>query len=520
MRTPLVAIACTLAAALPLAVSSTATAQSRDGFDINRYGAPPTLDDGLVLQRSDTLRHLAVSAQLSFDMARGLLVLSDRNNSSESEDLVSTSMHAYANLAMGLGDRFEISAALPVTLAQLGSDAMDVNGVPFSSPDGASLGDAAFGGSYSIVESEEFGPSIGVSSFITVPSGSAADFSGDGSTGLIVNALGSWKFGQLVAASSVGLRYRSFREFEEANVGSQLLLRAGVHYELKKTRLMAEFDGATGLGADSIARGASTPGELLFGARHKLPGGFEASAGLGLGIGKAVGVPSTRLLAALGWTSPAPKAPGPLVQPLAAPVAVAKAPEPDSDRDDDGITNEEDACPEEAEDIDNYEDEDGCPEIDNDGDGIVDSEDPCPLMAETAVDADNYDGCPELERVVSVTDSSPDLPEPIQFKFRSAELLPTSYPKLQLIADVLSDNEQLKLIAIQGHTSSEGSEGFNKALSEMRAAAVVDALIERGVSPERLRAHGYGPSKPVADNETEAGRIRNRRVEYVIVEMN
>ncbi len=136
------------------------------------------------------------------------------------------------------------------------------------------------------------------------------------------------------------------------------------------------------------------------------------------------------------------------------------------------------------------------------------------------MDAENYDGCPELERVVKVTDSSPDLPEPIQFKFRSAELLPKSFAKLQLIADVLRDNEQLKLIEIQGHTSSEGSEAFNKALSEMRAAAVVDALVQRGVAPERLRAKGYGPSKPVADNATEAGRIKNRRVEYVIVEMN
>lgn len=485
-----------------------------EGFQLNRYSAPPTGSDGIALQLPDTLAHRQMSAQLIVDMARNPLVLEDRN-SGAAQSLVSTATTAHAAFAIGLFDRFEAFAVVPVTLGQSSAD-MSVSGVSFAGPDSSAFGDARVGGSFQALRSDSL--SLGASASMSLPTGKSEAFAGDGGIGMEASVLASLRAGPVTYASSLGMRYRPSNDFEGAAVASELHWRAGAYYPLMRATIMAEFDSATTLSSD-IFRGAATPGELLVGARHPIAAGFEGKLGAGVGLGEAIGVPSWRMLASLVWTSSKPKKAAPalvVVEPEPAVVAEAADPDPDGD----GILEDEDLCPEDAEDFDNYEDEDGCPEIDNDGDGIVDADDPCPLMAETATDADNYDGCPELERVVKIVDETPDLPEPIQFKFRSAELLPSSYPKLQLIADVLRDNSQLTMIEIQGHTSSEGSESFNQSLSEARAAAVEKALVERGVSPSRLRSRGYGPSRPVAGNETEEGRELNRRVEYVIVEMN
>jgi OOP family OmpA-OmpF porin len=73
-------------------------------------------------------------------------------------------------------------------------------------------------------------------------------------------------------------------------------------------------------------------------------------------------------------------------------------------------------------------------------------------------------------------------------------------------------------IEIGGHTDSQGSKGLNQRLSRARAEAVLDALIARGVRLDRLAARGYGEEQPIASNETEAGRARNRRIEFMAVD--
>jgi OOP family OmpA-OmpF porin len=73
-------------------------------------------------------------------------------------------------------------------------------------------------------------------------------------------------------------------------------------------------------------------------------------------------------------------------------------------------------------------------------------------------------------------------------------------------------------IAVHGHTDSRGSAAYNKDLSLRRARAVVKYLMDKGVSPSRLEAEGFGPSKPIASNDTDAGRATNRRVEFKILE--
>ena len=73
---------------------------------------------------------------------------------------------------------------------------------------------------------------------------------------------------------------------------------------------------------------------------------------------------------------------------------------------------------------------------------------------------------------------------------------------------------------MEGHTDARGGAPYNRALSQRRAAAVVTALVKRGVPAERLVAQGFGPDRPVADNATAEGRAKNRRVELRVVDPN
>ena len=105
----------------------------------------------------------------------------------------------------------------------------------------------------------------------------------------------------------------------------------------------------------------------------------------------------------------------------------------------------------------------------------------------------------------------------VNFALNSAELTPQSKQILDENRQVarLKEEPDMK-VEVAGHTDSTGSDAYNQKLSERRAQAVVDYLISKGVDPNRLKAVGYGESKPIASNETEAGRAKNRRVELQI----
>lgn len=115
-----------------------------------------------------------------------------------------------------------------------------------------------------------------------------------------------------------------------------------------------------------------------------------------------------------------------------------------------------------------------------------------------------------------LSDSSDIFRRPVLFAFDSDSIIPSTYYILDEIVDAMYVYPRLRL-EVQGHTDSKGSEEYNQKLSEKRAKAVVDALIERGIHPRRLRYRGFGMSRPIATNETEEGRQKNRRTEFVII---
>ncbi len=120
----------------------------------------------------------------------------------------------------------------------------------------------------------------------------------------------------------------------------------------------------------------------------------------------------------------------------------------------------------------------------------------------------------ERERVVvkPVPMAPPEVLHGVNFEFDSARLTPNAKTVLREVAERLQAYPNSE-VEIGGHTDSTGSASYNQTLSERRAASVRDFLIDQGVDPGRLTAVGYGASRPVAENGTEQGRERNRRIE-------
>ena len=194
-------------------------------------------------------------------------------------------------------------------------------------------------------------------------------------------------------------------------------------------------------------------------------------------------------------------------------------PDPDNDRD--GILDTDDLCPDQAEDADGYHDDDGCVDPDNDEDGIVDTEDQCPDQPEVVNGIDDEDGCPDgEEQQVQVRRDRIVILQKVHFATNKATIKKRSHRILGEVATVLGDNGRISKVRIEGHTDSRGPDEKNMKLSQARADAVRDFLVERGVAAERLVAQGYGETQPIDSNHTGAGRAANRRVEFDILEVD
>jgi outer membrane protein OmpA-like peptidoglycan-associated protein len=106
--------------------------------------------------------------------------------------------------------------------------------------------------------------------------------------------------------------------------------------------------------------------------------------------------------------------------------------------------------------------------------------------------------------------------DPIQFETGSNELTPESASTIAQVAQLLLDNPTVR-IEIGGHTDSDGEEDANQALSQSRAEAVLAALTAAGIEPQRMIAIGYGETLPIGSNETQDGKARNRRIEFLVL---
>ncbi len=172
------------------------------------------------------------------------------------------------------------------------------------------------------------------------------------------------------------------------------------------------------------------------------------------------------------------------------------------DADGDGITDAEDGCPNEAGPAANN----GCPYQDRDGDGVLDKDDQCPDVPGTVAN----NGCPEV--TVEIINQLNEYSKTILFDTGKSTIRPESYAVLQNIVDIMKEYPTAEFV-IEGHTDSVGRESTNQTLSDARAASVRDYLTTIGMEGSRLSSVGYGESRPIAPNNTRAGRQQNRRVE-------
>ena len=250
----------------------------------------------------------------------------------------------------------------------------------------------------------------------------------------------------------------------------------------------------------------------------------------------------------------------------------------DTDDDDDGIENETDACRTQAEDLDGFEDTDGCPDLDDDADGVPDANDGAPREPEdrdgfeddngvpdpdndgdSFLDADDrcpneagvavMHGCPDPDRdgdgVVDRLDNCPDeagtaensgclarqlvaiqgdqlvIVETVYFRANRDQVDRRSFALLDNVARVVASHPEITRVRVEGHTDARGNHDRNVTLSQRRAEAVVAYLVAHGVEASRLAAQGFGPDRPVVANATTRDEHgRNRRVEFHIETAN
>lgn len=208
------------------------------------------------------------------------------------------------------------------------------------------------------------------------------------------------------------------------------------------------------------------------------------------------------LMYALGATETVrpPPSPPPLIPAPNPPTQIPIA----SDSDADGVADSQDQCP--GTPAGTAVGTDGCP-LDEDEDGVLNTVDACPRTPPGfAVDET---GCVRAEQTIVILES-------VHFEFDSAKLTREARMRLDRIADGLNAQPSMR-VEIIGHTDAIGSDAYNDKLSLARAASVREFLVYRGVARDRLEVVGRGERQPIADNETEEGRARNRRVEFHIL---
>lgn len=176
------------------------------------------------------------------------------------------------------------------------------------------------------------------------------------------------------------------------------------------------------------------------------------------------------------------------------------------DADGDGVTDKSDKCPNEKGPKENA----GCPWPDKDGDKVYDKDDKCPDVAGTVAN----NGCPDVTEEAMKKLNEYD--KTILFETGKSSFIQQTYPVLQAITSILKEYPSAKF-SIEGHADETGSDAFNQKLSENRASAVKEYLVQNGIAESRLTSSGYGKTKPIDSNKTKAGRANNRRVEVKLV---
>ncbi len=546
----------TLVALAGLLLATTAHAQDT-GLDL--LGARIGPDDLPGLARPTPLPkgRLAASLQLSYanDLVVGDRVLGPLARPAEHR------FQSELGVAYGLLERLQLGAVLPVVLRQTGRDYPR----PGDRSSAAGLGDLRLLAKLRLLGGAPADPlGLALEGVLGATTHGDDDWLGEAGPWAELRLLAERPGGRgpsLLAA--LGYRRRAPTRLMDLRIADQVQATAAAEQALGRLglSLFAELNTSLILGSeggDDPALGSRRWAlEGLGGLQWRSCEGPSVLAGLGQGLLQGLGAPDLRALVSLVWgpsaecgRERAARARQDAAQrealeqarageqerqeaAVAAALAArrreeAEAARPenqarwvaaDPDPDGDGATAPLDQCPNEPEDRDGNADEDGCPDPDDDADGIPDATDRCPREAEVINGVDDEDGCPDEGLAqVRLGRGELEISERVYFERGSDRLEARSKGLLRQVAQTLLAHRELQRVEIQGHTDAEGDPEQNVDLSERRARQVMLFLVEAGVPGKRLEARGFGPARPVADNESAAGRARNRRVEFHIVD--
>jgi outer membrane protein OmpA-like peptidoglycan-associated protein len=544
-----------------LGMAAQARAQGR--FDAEAF-TPSADQEGSVLrlQGAQTLPQAAYSFGLFGSYERNPLTIRD-NDGKRLGDLIGSVGTLSLLGTVGIYDRLDLGIAIPIHRVSAGSG-FAVPPPPAVQASLISKSKAAFGDieltpRFSLIDRKD-GRKVGLAVLVPLwlPTGDDSLYAGESFRAeprLSIDA----DLSPVTLVGNVGYLIRKKVELLGRSLDDMLRWGAGADIVLvEKLSALIEFSGAFNVMTDHF-RKYDAPTEGMLGLRWKRSG-FLVQAGGGTGLVRGVGAPQYRLFASVGYagaptpTDLDPDRDGILGGSDLCPLQAEDVDGfedadgcPDADNDHDNIPDASDRCPNSAEDVDNFEDADGCPEADNDQDGIPDASDRCPDQAEDKDGFQDEDGCPDPDNdqdgIADADDHCPnqagtaahqgcpapastsnvqisgnqiELNESVFFGSNRAEILDQSLPLMDEIAKLLLEHTELSKIVVEGHSDNSGGHNHNLALSKQRAESVVKALVTRGVAIDRLRAEGYGPDRPLVPNDTTENRAKNRRVQLRI----
>ena len=506
------------------------------GFALDRFDPSERGSDWFTTESMDFRGHLRPAAGVVGEWARKPLV-SYQADGSERAALVRDQLFVHVGGSLVAWDRVRFGLNAPVALYQAGDDAT-VGGSSFRAPSSASFGDVRLSVDALAIGSYRSLASIGGGLQVYLPTGDRDAFTGDGKIRIAPRVLVAGAVEKFEYAGRIGFAYRAQNDrFAGSPMGSELFFGAAAGIRALEDKLVVgpELWFTTVVeDSDAFFKRRTTPLEVLLGGHYAFHPDWRAGAGVGPGLTRAFGSPQVRFVLSVEY---------------AAAIRTAPPPPPPSDRDNDGILDAEDACP----DVPGVRTDDpktnGCPAApsDRDHDDIVDAEDACPDTPGVKTDDPKTNGCPpppsdrDKDGVVDSEDACPDIPgektddpktngcpparieqdeikisKQVQFKFDSDEILPESDLVLGAVVAVLTDHPEITKVRIEGHTDDRGTEAYNLKLSQRRAASVVKWLVKHGVAKTRLTSKGFGRSRPVDKSTTDEARALNRRVELHI----
>ncbi|HEY5944679.1 MAG TPA: transporter [Kofleriaceae bacterium] len=311
--------------------------------------------------------------------------------------------------AYGVNEKIQIGATLPFVFALSGNHFNSATGMADGDMQVTGTGDLLVEGKYKLWAATNNELRVAGIAGVTLPTSIGSDesqFIGDDLPTLRGKLAATWSHDRVSIGANAGFILRKPRTIYSSTVGQQLTFGVGAAVAATdKFSVIGEFFGRGGL--ESGFALDESPMEAVGGLRLIAARSFAVTLGAGAGLDRAIGSPTARFFASVGYAPDVRDSDGDGIQNAADKCPLIPEDRdgyddrdgcPDDDNDGDRRPDGEDKCPAQAEDLDGFDDDDGCPELDNDGDKIEDLADKCPNDAEDGKEPYPHDGCPGNKR--------------------------------------------------------------------------------------------------------------------------